>query len=251
MLVSQTATSLRTPIQIFDSDGSPATGLLHSTSGLLIQYRRPSDTAWQTVTKVAGGTTWVPGGFRDLGGGVYELSWPDAVIVAGESTAIRITYAGGTRHDSIDAVLSSINTDELVAGVKAGFASSQILLTPLANFINNSEIRLRQGDDYLATKGTAWEKTITLSGFDFSAVGVSVRFGAGNTPGEPLITAAATLLNTAVGSCDLRLEFDRDDTKDQAPTEYRWDVEVVDGDGDVRTIDGGMLNLEPSWTTLA
>ncbi|QDT07996.1 hypothetical protein K227x_64260 [Rubripirellula lacrimiformis] len=144
----------------------------------------------------------------------------------------------------------TVVTDELVAGVKAGFTSSQILLTPLANFVNNSEIRLRQGDTYLAAKSTAWEKTIELAGFDFTAEGLTARFGAGNTPGVPLINGSATLLEKAVGSCKLRLEFDRNDTKEVAPTEYRWDAEVVDSDGDVRTLDGGTLQLEPSWTEL-
>ena len=109
MLVPTNATSVRTPIEVVDSAGNAATGLTHA-SAITFEYRRPADSSWQSVTLVAGGTSYTSGGFRELGDGVYEICWPNAAIVADESTAIRYTYDGAKHADHLEARLPATTT---------------------------------------------------------------------------------------------------------------------------------------------
>lgn len=194
-------------------------------------------------------------GTRTLTAGVTLTSGERSALVTAIDVGLTASHGdgswvvndgeGGLSPEDLAAIAEQ--TSSLVI---ASFASSQILLTDLGRFVTASEINLRQGDDYRASKGTAWEKTISLAGYDFTAAGLTVRFGAGNVPGQPLITGSASLHDKAVGSVKLRLEFDRNDTKAIPQASYQWDAEVVDSAGDVLTIDGGMLHLQASWTTL-
>lgn len=194
-------------------------------------------------------------GTRTLTAGVTLTSGERSALVTaidvgltashGDGSWVAAGGEGGLSPEDLESLADQ--TSQLVI---AAFASSQLLLTELGRFVTASEINLRQGDDYLAAKGTAWEKTITLAGYNFAADGLTVRFGAGTTAGQPLITGTASLLDKTVGSAKLRLEFDRNDTKAIPQASYHWDAELVDADGDVITIDGGMLNLQASWTTL-
>lgn len=258
MLVSRTASSLNLRVRLVDNDDDPLPNIAYNNADLTVRYRRPTDTSWQTITLVAGTPgSWTANGWIGIGGGWHELGLPDAAIVPGGRTELEIVYAANRpQADAIDAVLGLADdeaetiAESVAEQVLDAFAASQLLLTDLGRFVTASEINLRQGDDYLASKGTAWEKTITLAGYDFTTVGLTVRFGAGNIAGQPIITGTASLHDKAVGSVKLRLEFDRNDTKAIAQGSYHWDAEVVDSDGDVLTIDGGMLHLQASWTTL-
>lgn len=189
-------------------------------------------------------------GTRTLTGSV-ALTSSERTTLAGVIATLLATNHGSGSWEPAALEVGPDDVESIAAAVAAKFSVSHMLVSDLGRFINASEINLRQGDDYLATKGTAWEKEIAIAGYDFTAGGLNVRFGAGNTPGDPLITGTATLHSTAVGSATLRLEFDREDTREIAQGSYHWDAEVVDSDGDVLTVDGGMLNLQASWTTLA
>ena len=256
--VARNAASLILRLILRDAAGAPIVGVLHSNVLLVVRYRRPADTAWQTITLVAATAgTFTASGWVGLGGGWYELGLPDAAIVAGQRTDIEITYDDNPpQADSIDAVIGLTTqeatdlADEVADQVIDHFAASSVMLSTLGLFIEQSELNLRQGDDYLAAKGTALEKTITLPGFDFTAGGLTVRFGSGSTPGTPLLTGTASLQSAAVGSATLRLEFTRSQTAALPAASYQWDAELVTVDEKVITIDGGTLNMQPSWTTL-
>jgi len=109
MLVPRDATNVRHPVEIVDSSNAPATGLGYLSS-ITFGYRRASDTSWTNVTLVNGGVTHADGGFRSLGGNVYEFCWPDAVVVAGESTLTRYVYDGATKYDAIEARLPVVGS---------------------------------------------------------------------------------------------------------------------------------------------
>ena len=250
--VASDATSVLLTLIPRDASGAPIPDIAHDDEDLAVHWRSSVSDDWVSIDLIAGTEgEWVSRGWVHIGEGVYQLSLPNAAVVAGDRTTIRLTY--GTeppQYDSIDAVIPAIDNDAIAALVIAGFSASSVLLSELGRFATQSEINIRQGDDYLAAKGTAYEKTITLAGYDFNAAGLTVRFGAGTTPGTPLITGTASLQNKAVGSVTLRLEFTRDQTKTIPQGSYQWDAELVDVDGKVTTIDGGMLNLQASWTTL-
>ncbi len=250
-LILTTTQSLILRVKLADDSGSPIVDVEDDDEHLSVRYRRRADDEWQLVALIAGtASTYDSGGWIGIGDGWHELSLPDEAIVPGQRTEIEIQYAeNAPQADAIDAILA--DNSEIAALVIAGFSASSILLSELGRFAASSEINIRQGDDYLAAKGTAYEKTITLDGYDFTAAGLTVRFGAGTTPGTPLITGSASLHNTAVGSATLRLEFTRDQTKAIAQGSYNWDAELVTSDGKVITVDGGVLNLQASWTTLA
>lgn len=251
--VASDATSVLLTLIPRDVSGTPIAGILWNDADLAVHWRSSVSDVWQAITLAAGTAgLWSDGGWIHLGNGVYQLGLPNDAVVAGDRTTIRLTY--GTeplQYDSIDAVIPPIDSAAIAALVIEGFSASSILLSELGRFASASEINLRQGDDYLAAKGTAYEKTITLPGYDFTAAGLTVRFGAGTTPGTPLITGNPSLHDQTVGSVKLRLEFARSQTKDISQGSYNWDVEVVTTANEVQTIDGGVLNLQASWTTLA
>lgn len=194
-------------------------------------------------------------GTRTLTAGVTLTSGERATLVSAIDVGLTTSHGSGSWVGSDEGGLSPEDLESLAEQtaqlVIDSFSSSQLLLSDLGRFVTASEINLRQGDDYLASKGTAWEKQITLPGFNFAATGLTVRFGAGTEAGQPLITGTASLHDATVGSVKLRLEFDRNDTKAIPQASYQWDAEVVHADGDVLTIDGGTLHLQASWTTLA
>lgn len=213
----------------------------HTTGETLYAKPVPSDeAAWGT--DVVAGTELLFGG---SGIGEYAFEVESTIRYAIYSQAGASPASSDTKVGHFDLGPNQALVDAIVTELRA----SQTLFSLAANFANNSELVLRQGDDYLAAQGTAWEKDIEIAGYDFTAV-TSVRFGAGNTAGEPVLTGSASITGAAVGSATLRLEFTRAQTKLITPGEYRWDAEVIGPSSTVLTIDGGVLNVEASWSTL-
>src|SRR5690606_17700997 len=107
-------------------------------------------------------------GTRTLTAGVTLTSGERSALVTaidvgltashGDGSWVAAGGEGGLSPEDLESLADQ--TSQLVI---AAFASSQLLLTELGRFVTASEINLRQGDDYLAAKGTAWEKTITLA----------------------------------------------------------------------------------------
>lgn len=82
-------TSLSLPVIVYDNTsttGAGLSGLTHTTSGLVLEYRRAGSSSWTSVTlvsKMLG--TYVSGGIVASGSraGRYEIDIPDAAIAAG------------------------------------------------------------------------------------------------------------------------------------------------------------------------
>lgn len=82
-------TSLSLPVVVYDTTsttGAGLSGLTHSTSGLVLEYRRAGQSTWTSVTLVSKTLgTYVSGGIVANGSraGRYEVDIPDAAIAAG------------------------------------------------------------------------------------------------------------------------------------------------------------------------
>ena len=82
-------TSLSLPVVVYDTSsttGGGLSGLTHSTSGLVLEYRRAGQSSWTSVTLVSKTLgTYVSGGIVASGSrsGRYEIDMPDAAIAAG------------------------------------------------------------------------------------------------------------------------------------------------------------------------
>ena len=82
-------TSLSLPVVVYDTTsttGGGLSGLTHSTSGLVLEYRRAGQSSWTSVTLVSKTLgTYVSGGIVASGSraGRYEVDIPDAAIAAG------------------------------------------------------------------------------------------------------------------------------------------------------------------------
>ena len=82
-------TSLSLPVVVYDTTsttGAGLSGLTHTTSGLVLEYRRAGQSSWTSVTLVSKTLgTYVSGGIVASGSraGRYEVDIPDAAIAAG------------------------------------------------------------------------------------------------------------------------------------------------------------------------
>ena len=82
-------TSLSLPVVVYDTSsttGAGLSGLTHSTSGLVLEYRRAGQSSWTSVALVSKTLgTYVSGGIVASGSraGRYEVDIPDAAIAAG------------------------------------------------------------------------------------------------------------------------------------------------------------------------
>jgi len=82
-------TSLSLPIIVYDNTsttGAGLSGLTHSTSGLVLEYRRAGQSSWTSVTLVSKTLgTYTSGGIVASGSraGRYEVDIPDAAVAAG------------------------------------------------------------------------------------------------------------------------------------------------------------------------
>ena len=94
-------TSVSLPVFVSDTSsttGAGLSGLAYNTSGLTAEYRRQGQSAWATITLVAGTLgTYVAGGFVADGalGGSYEVCPPDAAFAVG-ARWVRKRFYGAT-----------------------------------------------------------------------------------------------------------------------------------------------------------
>ena len=100
-------TSLSLPVVVYDTTsttGVGLSGLTHSTSGLVLEYRRAGQSSWTSVTLVSKTLgTYVSGGIVASGSraGRYEVDIPDAAISAG-ARMIEICLRGAANMHPVD-----------------------------------------------------------------------------------------------------------------------------------------------------
>lgn len=238
MLVATNATNVRTPVQVVNADNAPVTGLTY-LSAITFGYRRPADAAFTDVSLVDGTSAHTDGGFRSLGGHVYEFCWPDAVVVPGEATLVRYVYDGVTRYDVIEARIAPLDptelaqalateigatADELAQAVATRLSAIQLSVQQQITISGGTQLSVVQGDDYtrvgvridLDTSGLP-DPDEDLSEYKFviaiqAANVFGVRMSIEGDPGEHYVTfaPASTVTETwPVGryNCLYRLEI--------------------------------------------
>lgn len=247
MLIPRNASSLPLRVRLVDNDDDPLPNLAYDNADLVVRYRRPTDTAWQTIELVAGTAgTYTENGWVGIGGGWHELGLPDAAIVPGGRTDLEIVYAANPpQADAIDAVLglSDAETDAIAAAIGNNIRTASYTLLINRDLLTSGELRVTQRDDYAAADGRAYEVLIEKEGVDFTAA--TVVAGAGTLPGAPAIMPTASLHDKTVGSCVLRLEF-TSASLNVAPGRYNWDAHIVLS-GRRNTVVSGTVIVEPKY----
>lgn len=100
-------TSLSLPVVIYDNTsttGAGLSGVTHSSSGLVFEYRRQGQSSWTSVTPVSKTLgTYTSGGIVASGSraGRYEIDIPDAAVAAG-ARFVEICLRGVTNMHPVD-----------------------------------------------------------------------------------------------------------------------------------------------------
>lgn len=100
-------TSLSLPVVIYDNTsttGAGLSGVTHSSSGLVFEYRRQGQSSWTSVTPVSKTLgTYTSGGIVASGSraGRYEIDIPDAAVAAG-ARFVEICIRGVTNMHPVD-----------------------------------------------------------------------------------------------------------------------------------------------------
>jgi len=120
-------TSLSLPVIVYDNSsttGAGLSGLDHATSGLVLEYRRASQSTWTSVTLVSKTLgTYVSGGIVASGSraGRYEVDIPDAAIAAG-ARMVEVCLRGAANMHPVDI---EIELDAVDYQDAAGFGLSK------------------------------------------------------------------------------------------------------------------------------
>lgn len=243
MLVSTAATDVRQPVEVVDSNNAPATGLTY-LSAITFAYLRPADSSWQSVTLASGTSAHTDGGFRVRAGNVYEFCWPDAAIVAGESTLVRYIYDGVTHYDVIEARLSTVSGITIVSAA-----------TTQPN--DAGSFTIRQLTDYHSDTQRIGPFQV-VSELDLTT-GVTLRWGATKKIGFSSYVARTETTQTFVGTADATAVDGEVDTYeiylsataaelDKEPGAYGWNCEaVITSGGRIQDIIFGECTLLPSF----
>ena len=249
-IVDRDAENLILDIVPRDVAGDPIPSLAHNAAGLSVHWRATASADWQDITLSAGAVgVWSDGGWYHLGDGIYQLGLPNAAIVPGDRTLIRLTYDGRKQYDAIDAIAASV--------LKAkGPVVLQAVLPTVADTGDMLYFEITARDDYENDNPRGAIGPITVeTEIDLlnSAVVDRIRFGACRLYGSRVVRD-----NDFVGTCfaeagdapdtyNIYIELTKDQTN-REPAYYRWDVEAVLVDNDVVTLTPGenRLRLHPS-----
>lgn len=230
MLVPTTATSVRIPLRVVDNALDPIESIAYNDVDLTVQYRRPADASWQTITLASGGTTYTSGGWREFGDGVYELCVPNTAIVAGEITLIKLTYStNDPLYDRIEARLPPVSRTVVVdATVPVSGGEEEEVLYFEVNQLDDYDYESAVG----AIGPIRVETTLDLGAADTIRFGATRKTGLGRYKDtehfEGTVTAEAV-----VGVDDTYdIYIDVTDTElDVEPGRYGWDIEAIFGTG--------------------
>ena len=115
-------TSLSLPVIVYDNTsttGAGLSGLTHSTSGLVLEYRRAGQSSWTSVTLVSKTLgTYTSGGIVASGSraGRYEVDIPDAAVAAGvRMVEICLRGAANMHPVDIEIELDAVNYQDATA----------------------------------------------------------------------------------------------------------------------------------------
>lgn len=120
--INRDATSVILTVIVLDSDGAAVPDIAWNDPDLAIHWRASAGGSWTEITRSEGTVgTWSSGGWVHLGLGVYQLGLPNAAVVAGDRTIVRLVYdEHPPQYAAIDAVLyPSVDVSGDVAAIKA------------------------------------------------------------------------------------------------------------------------------------
>lgn len=176
----------------------------------------------------------------------YVLSYDAADRPEGDGTIrYRFTSGGVTKYLFLHQFSAgSLDTEELVADIVAGFQSSNVQITRIGPEFDpaTSTVTLIAGDDYLVANDAALTFNLTLPGINLT--GATAVFSAEKSY-EPVLMGTAELIDTDTDQPKLRLTWTREQTNVKPSDKYAWGAAIIDSAGLVKTIIGGPLILKP------
>lgn len=257
MRVDRNASSVILAARLVDADSDPIDSLAFNDASLTVQFLLPGSLAWATLTLVDGVLgSWVsrsweayPDSPESPQDGTYQFCVPDNWIVAGKATGVRFKVgANPWQYDAIEAVnnIAEANEQEIADRVLSGISAIRAQLVGVVDNGSTTDLVLTQRTDWNATDGRAVEFDFEAAGVDFT--GATALFGTSQVGGEAL-SATATVVNAAVGSCTVRLTFTDEDLNHPSGV-YQFNVKVVQtaGDGDKIPVTRGTITLSEDYT---
>lgn len=121
-LIERDATNVILTVIVLDSDGAAIPDIAWNDPERTIHWRASASGSWTEITRSEGTVgTWSSGGWVHLGLGVYQLGLPNAAVVAGDRTIVRLVYdTHPPQYAAIDAVLyPSVDVSSDVSAIKA------------------------------------------------------------------------------------------------------------------------------------
>jgi hypothetical protein len=161
--VDRNAEELMLTVRLATAADVPITGVAYNDGTLSVSYMTSASDDWQDITLVDGDVdAWSSAGWAEVGEGIYRLGLPNAAIVPGDRTMIRISRGSNpVRYDSIDAVVyDPASTAQAVANV---MASVSLNLQQQITVSGQSDIVVYQGDDYTRS---GWRVNLDTSELD-------------------------------------------------------------------------------------
>jgi hypothetical protein len=160
--VRRDATNLILTVRPLTAAGTPIGEIPYDQSGFAVHWRASATGEWTSITLAAGAVgVYGSGHWVHLGDGVHQLGLPNAAIVAGDRTTIRITTATHPlQYDAIDAVIGWNAAEdtaiddlpgEIAEAVAGTLGSVRLTVQQQLTLSGSTDITITQGDDYTRT----------------------------------------------------------------------------------------------------
>ena len=192
-------TSLSLPVIVYDNTsitGAGLNGLTHTTSGLVLEYRRAGQSSWTSVTLVSKTLgTYTSGGIVASGSraGRYEVDIPDAAIASGvRMVEICLRGAASMHPVDIELELDAVNYQDATAFGLSKFADIE---TDTQNIQSRLPTALSGGR--MDTSVGAYQSGLVPSNFASMSID-----GSGRVLLQPTQTGVTIPTVTSVGTVD-------------------------------------------------
>lgn len=145
LIVPRNATNLITHARLVDANGDAVTGIAFD-GAIVAEYRRLTDTSWQSITLVDGTLgTYLANSWKEISAGDYQFCPPNDVIVPGSATSIRITADG---NPAVYGAINAASGDATEANQLSILASLSGPIQPIVPFDGSGRLILQHLDVY-------------------------------------------------------------------------------------------------------
>lgn len=254
MLVDRNASSVIATLRLVDGAKNPIDSVAYNDASLTVHRKKPTDTDWVDVTgDLVDGTlgSYLSASWKAYAtspqDGTYQFCPPDDWVVAGKSTLIRVKHSSNPwQYDAVEASgsVATANEESIANLVLAGISAIRAQLLGVVDNGTSTDLTLTQTTDWNSGDGHAIEFDIVDAGVDFTSS--TAAFGTSLIDGEAL-TATASIVDPAIGSCKIRLEF-TDVDLDHPKGTYQFNAVVVQADGDRLPGARGSITLAEDYT---